>query len=98
MSAEAALAASARCSTVTAQRTTMVAVPQAAMTAAKDSISFLGTDRFCSIFYARGEDYSLSLTARCSPKPYRLTPEIYVGEMGVSQSAFHTTDRAVSSR
>ncbi|MNN74343.1 hypothetical protein D3C81_1905340 [compost metagenome] len=69
ISAEAALAASAFCSTVTAHRTTRVAIPQAAITAAKDSINFLGTDRFCSIFYARGEDYSLSLAARCSPKP-----------------------------
>ena len=53
MAFDAASAASARCSPVTLHSTTRVAIPQAPITAAKDSISFLGTDRFCSIFYAR---------------------------------------------
>ncbi|MNY72120.1 hypothetical protein D3C86_2106060 [compost metagenome] len=56
ISFEAASAASARCSPATHQSTIIVAIPQAAITAAKDNISFLGTDRFCSIFYARWKD------------------------------------------
>lgn len=72
----------------------MVAIPQAAITAAKDSISFLGTDRFCSIFYAHGE--------------WKLLPNVPLFAKALSSdsgnlrspcySAFSTTDRAVSNR
>src|SRR5690606_25116650 len=89
-------AASARCSETTHHRTIRVAVPQAPITAMKDRISFLGTDKFCSM--AHGSDRGRFSLAPTPPLFDKVLAPACGHLLSRAQSAFSTTDRAVSSR